>query len=316
VGYAGFYSKQVASADVAKQMRQRGPFTVSIKSPEEEITIGDLVRLLWKRKWWVAAVVGGFALAGLLYALVATPRYQAEVVVMPVGKSPLSGSLGQLGGLASLAGISIDSGDSTQGPLAVLKSKALAREFIEKHGLVEELARSAKPLIALPGGKGADAPDIRDALTFFDEKIRRISEDRKSGLIMLDVTWSDGRVAADWANELIANVNGKLRAQAEAEAEKNVSYLQREIAGTSVPSLQQSLSKILEGEMQKLLLAKGNDQFAFKVIDPAMAPRLATFPKKTLIVIGSTLLGLILAVILVILLESFAGTASSEKPRA
>jgi uncharacterized protein involved in exopolysaccharide biosynthesis len=254
---------------------------------------------------------------GLVYALTATPRFQAEVVVMPVGKSQLSGGLGQLGGLASLAGINIESGDGTQGPLAVLKSKALAREFIEKHALVEELARSAKPLIALPhfGGSGADAPDIRDALTVFDDKIRRISEDKKSGLIMLDMTWSDGRVAADWANEMIASVNSKLRAQAEAESEKNVSYLQREIAGTSVPVLQQSLSKILEGEMQKLLLAKGNDQFAFRIIDPATPPRLATFPKKTLIVVGSTLFGLILAVIMAVVAESWAGSPSPPSGR-
>ncbi len=289
-----------------------GAPSVSAKPPDAEITVSDLARLLWRKRWRLAAFVACFTIAGLVYALAATPRFQAEVVVMPVGKSQLSGGLGQLGGLASLAGINLDAGDGSQAPLAVLKSKALGREFIEKHGLVDELARSARPLVRLPHfGKAADAPDVRDALTVFDDRIRRISEDKKSGLIMLDMTWSDGRVAADWANEMIANVNGKLRAQAEAEAEKNVAYLQREIAGTSVPALQQSLSKILEGEMQKLLLAKGNDQFAFKVIDPATAPRLATFPKKTLIVVGATLLGLILAVILAVVMESWVGQAPS-----
>jgi hypothetical protein len=115
------------------------------------------------------------------------------------------------------------------------------------------------------------APDVRDAVRIF-EKVRSISEDKKTGLTTLSVRWSDPKTAADWANLMVQRLNSRLRSQALAESQRNVDFLQKEIAATSVVSLQQSMGRVLEGEMQKLMLARGNEQFAFKVIDPAIPP--------------------------------------------
>ena len=41
-----------------------------------------------------------------------------------------------------------------------------------------------------------------------------VDEDKKSGLITLSITWKDPQVAANWANDLVKQLNEQLREQA------------------------------------------------------------------------------------------------------
>jgi uncharacterized protein involved in exopolysaccharide biosynthesis len=204
----------------------------------------------------------------------------------------MSGALAQFGGLASLAGISLP-GAGEQAPVAVLKSREFARAFITDLNLMP---------VFLEGVKESDKPlDIRDAVRVFDTSVRTIAEDKKTGLVTLSIRWKDPDTAAEWANVLVQRLNDRLRQQALTESERNVAYLQKEMASTSVVSLQQSMGRVLEGEMQKLMLARGNEEFAFKVIDRATPPTLRESPKRSLIAIVSMLAGGFLGVLFVFL---------------
>jgi uncharacterized protein involved in exopolysaccharide biosynthesis len=273
---------------------------------DQETSLADVIRLLWRRRRLVLVLTILSTACGAIYAFTARPMFRADVVVMLAGKSRIGSGLSQLGGLASLAGINLDSSDGSQTPLAVLRSQSLARDFILRKGLVVDLTERKGLYAWLRSWRVSrtEAADIRDAVRSFDDRVRRVTDDKKSGLVTLSIVWVDGETAAIWANELISSVNNRLRAQSESEAEKNIGYLEKEIAGTSVPALQQSLSKMLESEMQKLLLAKGNDEFAFKIIDPATPPKERSFPNRTLVLAGSLILGLILSISLVIISES------------
>jgi uncharacterized protein involved in exopolysaccharide biosynthesis len=200
--------------------------------------------------------------------------------------------LAQLGGLASLAGINIGGGGS-QNSVAVLKSKDFAREFIEDKQLM--------PVLLADRMKTQPPVDIRDAVDYFDKDLRAIGEDKKSGLITLSVTWTDAASATEWANELVKRANQRLRAQALQESERNIKYLQGEIAATNVTALQQAIGKVIESEMQKLLLARGSEEFAFKVIDKAVEPKKRAKPQRAMIAIGATLAGGFLSLVLVLI---------------
>ncbi len=123
-------------------------------------------------------------------------------------------------------------------PVAVLKSKDFARAFITDLKLTTVLLEEAE--------SSDQKTDIRDAVRAFDG-IRVVAEDKKSRLVTLSIRWKDPDTAADWANLLVKRLNDCLRTQAEAESERNVAYLQREIAVMSVVSLQQSMGRVLEG---------------------------------------------------------------------
>jgi LPS O-antigen subunit length determinant protein (WzzB/FepE family) len=248
---------------------------------DDEIDLWQLWDTIWSGRWLIIAITSLFAVGGVTYALVAQEWYRAEVVLAPADKKGgMSGALSQLSGLASLAGVSVGGGEGSQ-PLAVLKSKDFAREFITDMKLMPVL---------LKNWKGDEEPDIRDAVKIF-EGLRAISDDKKTGLVTLSIRWKDADTAALWANELSRRVNARLRAEALHEAERNVAYLQKEMAQTSVVSLQQSMGRVLEGEMQKLMLARGNEQFAFKVIDRATPPKSRESPKRAQISIFATLVG-------------------------
>ena len=259
----------------------------------DSIDISPLIRAL--RDQWVTLVVTTlvffFVSAAIAYS--ATKWFRAETVIVAVDAKSLPGGLSQLSGLASLAGVNLSRGDSLQ-PLAVLRSRSLVREYISSKELLPLLfpdkwdSKTRQWDLA-----SEDQPSLDDGVTLFDEKIRDVLDDRKAGTITLRITWTDPLEAARWANDLVVLANSRLRNQALHEAERNVAYPKTEIGETAVVSLQDSLGQVLESEMQKLLLAKGNNEFAFKVVDAAVKPTRHYRPVTPLILGSGIFFGLI-----------------------
>jgi LPS O-antigen subunit length determinant protein (WzzB/FepE family) len=264
----------------------------------------DLVLLLWREKLVASAIVSVFAVAGIVYSLLATPIFRAEVVMTPAGQRSPASSLGQFSGLAALAGVNIGSGSSSV-PLAVLRSREFAIDFIQAQGIEKALTAELN--------ESTDELDMRDALDVFLRKVRVVSEDKKAGTVTLSIAWRDPQVAADWANAYVNRLNARLREQALAESERNVKFLQQEVASTTVVAMQQSLGRILEAEMQKYMLAKGEVEYAYKIVDRASAPKLRESPKRTLIVLLSVLLGGIAATLFVVFRSGIFSPSRSVK---
>jgi uncharacterized protein involved in exopolysaccharide biosynthesis len=262
---------------------------------DDEIDLWELWETIWAGRWLIVVITICFTVVGVAYALLSKEVYRADVVLASIEKQG-GRSFAQLGGLASLAGISVSGMDEGE-PVAVLKSKDFARSFITELNLI--------PVLMGGVNVGDKTMDIRDAVAVFDG-IRSVAEDKKTGLVTLSIRWNDPDTAAEWANALVERLNDRLRAQAQEESERNVAFLQREIAATTVVSLQQSMGRVLEGEMQKLMLARGNEEFAFKVIDRATPPKQREAPKRTLIALVSMLSGGLLGILVVFLRKAIA----------
>lgn len=271
---------------------------------DDEIDLFELLGTLWKGRWTIVAITTLCAVGGVAYALLAVEWWRSDVVMVQTDSRSISGGLAQLGGLANIAGINIGAaGGASQMPVAVLKSKDFAREFIEDKKLLTVLLVDQWDAAA-GRWKQADPkkrPDIRDAVRLFDEQVRSVTEDKKTGLLTLSITWKDSAVSAEWANELVKRANDRLRKQALAESERNIKYLQAEIAATNVAALQQSIGKVLESEMQKLLLARGSEEFAFKVIDRAVEPKRRVKPQRAMVVLLSVFAGGLMSVVLTLI---------------
>jgi len=247
-----------------------------------------ILGLLWGRRAFIGIVALVFAVCGAAYAFLATEWFQAQVVMVDADKKNMSSPLTQLSGLASLTGLDIGVSGTTE-PLAVMKSMGFARRFIGDEDLVAPLAR--KRMFSFLDRK----PDMRDAVAYFDQHVRFVAEDRKAGLVTLSIRWTDRDLAARWANTLVQRLNDEMQKKAEEEASRNLIFLQTELANTSVLSMQQALSHLVENEMQKAMLAKGNREFSFKVIDAAVPPKYRESPKRALVIILSAILGGVLA---------------------
>ena len=76
---------------------------------DAEIDLRQVFDILWIAKIKIIVITAVFALASIIYALSLPNVYKATTSLSPAqsDSSDLSGALGQLGGLASFAGVSI-----------------------------------------------------------------------------------------------------------------------------------------------------------------------------------------------------------------
>lgn len=295
-------SKVNAAGDVSERLVYVMPEPCYRGAGDSEINIRDLWNILWRSKWIIIAVTTVFALGSVGYALTATEWYRSEALLAPADEKSTTQLGGQLGGLAALAGVTVGGGDSAES-LAVLGSREFAREFIEDFELLPVFFSDAWEVAR---GRWLDDdpeewPDIRDAVKFFHDNVLKVSQDRRTNFVTLGVEWTDPVRATRWADELVKRLNMRLRERALIEAEANVEYLQSELAKTGVVTLQQSIGSLLENELQKLMLARGNEEFAFRVLDSPATPKRRVRPNRPLIAAAGTLLGGMLAVVSVFL---------------
>lgn len=272
-------------------------------SAEGDITLIRIWTVVWRDKWLVVALTALTGLVAVAYALLATEWYRADVLLVPARQDGMSGFGERLGGLAALAGMATVPSDASKSEaVAVLKSRAFAREFIKDNGLLSAFTAGS----TITGKPGAEPADLRDAVRFFHENVLRVSEDRDTGHIALSVEWTDPAVAANWANSLVARLNEGMRQRALKEAEANVAYLQSALESNNLVPVQQSIGRLLESELQKLMLARGSEDFSFRIVDPATPPDRRARPKRTLIVASAVFLGGVFALLVVFVRNAFS----------
>ncbi|MFS0489337.1 Wzz/FepE/Etk N-terminal domain-containing protein [Leadbetterella byssophila] len=78
---------------------------------EEEIRIdfGSLLSIIWKEKWKVVLIASVVTVLGLSYALLAREEFETQGKILPEIQGKGGGALGQFAGLASLAGVDLNS---------------------------------------------------------------------------------------------------------------------------------------------------------------------------------------------------------------
>lgn len=293
----------------ASVLREYGP-------RDNEIDLFKLSSVLWQGRWIILGMMAAFALGSAVVAALLPRVYTASVVLAPVQEDVLGGLAGQLGGLASLAGLGSRATTNVEA-VAVLRSRDFIREFIEEQELLPVLFPKAWDA-ATRSWKVPQPPDAVQGAGFFVANVRRIDEDSRTSLVTLSIEWADPELAAAWANQLAARLNDHMRERALAEAEANVKYLRSEFETTAIVALQQSIGGLLESEMQKVMLARGNAEYAFRVIDRAEVPRTPSKPRPVLIVVLSAFFGGLLAVFVLfmrdVLRERSAGATPSSSP--
>lgn len=283
---------------------------------EDEIDLLELIRTLlqaWKIIVGITIVCVGLAVA---YALHASEVFKAETLLAPAKeeKSSASSALSQFGGLAAMAGISIPSDSNIERVVATLNSRKFLRTYINQNKLTPVLfdgiwnAETQAWMVT----SVEDEPTEQKAIESFKDCLT-LDEDKKSGLITLSISWKDPEVAAQWANDLVKQLNEQLREQAIADSQKRVGYLEQELAKTTLQDMRAVLYNLLESEKQKAMLANVNEDFALEVIDPAVAPETREKPKRKLIVaLGGVCGGFlgVFAVLFVQFLQKLKSTSS------
>lgn len=222
----------------------------------------------------VIALVGG--LVCLLVSFAMTPVYVAQAVLLPVKADSGLGNLfplpSALGELATMAGVSTGPNDATEA-LETLESRALTERFIRDNGLLDTLVEPSW-LGRIVGRGNSMSPEKKLGLAVrrFRESVVDVSEDKRTGVVHLSVFWTDPKLAANWSNRLTSLVNQHLQSRALSESKRRLDYLNAEAERTNVVGVKEAVYRVIEAEIKARMLASARSEYAFRVIDPAVAP--------------------------------------------
>lgn len=262
----------------------------------EGIDFFAILETMWRYRWLIGIISMIFALLMIYLSLTAQQIFRAEATVVEVHDNRLTlggGLAGQLGGLASLAGLRGGSGADPSSQ-AVLGSRNLVEKFVTSQNLV--------PLLTGNTGKRAT---LWFAVKQFREHVVVIHDDQLKGFTTITIDWTDPVTAAKWANEFVALANDLIRTRVLDEATRNVAYLNAQIAQTKEVEIQHSLADLIESETKTLMLANGRKDYAFRIVDPAVAPEVRHSPQRTLWVISGTAFGFFLGSGLALVINAY-----------
>ena len=275
---------------------------------DKEIRLFDLWRIVVEHKRLVLGITLASIFLAVFVAFFMKPVYRAETLLSPVHEnksSNISSLVSQFSGLEDLAGINLGAtGNNTLEAIATLKSRALTTAFIKEEHLMPVLFADRWDAAGKQWNPDVEVPTEWDAFKLFDNNVRFVNLDSRSGLVTLAIEWGDPKLAAQWANQLVQRVNAQRRAEAIHEAETSINYLKQQLATTSSVEIQQAIYRLIEAQEKTIMVANARSEYTFKVIDAAISPQERIRPKRQWIVIQGLLLGLVVSMFVVFIRAS------------
>jgi len=298
-----FLDDQQAPVDRITELPRRQP---DFRAPDnyfypddKEIRLIDLWRIVVEYKHLVLGITSACVLLAVFIAFFMQPVYRAEILLSPVAeeqRSGISSIVSQFSGLADIPGINLGGGgNNTLEAIATLKSRALTTAFIKEEKLMPVLFADRWDAAKKQWYANTEVPTEWDAFQLFDNNVRFVNLDSRSGLVTLAIEWGDPQLAAQWANQLVRRVNAQRRSEAIHEAETSINYLKQQLGSTSSVEIQQAIYRLIEAQEKTIMVANARSEYTFKVIDAAIAPQERIRPKRQWIVIQGLLIGLIIS---------------------
>ena len=293
---------------------------------DDEIDLRELFSVLWAGKTKIIAITAVFAVASVIYALSVPNQYKATALLAPAQSDGggLSGALGQLGGLASLAGVSIGGGESSESQIAqeIMKSWSFVEGFIADNDLAVEVyaaegwskgsnelqinqdaydSEGSEWLIEDDSGV-VGPPSSWQLFKAFSERVA-VSEDKKSGLVSVSIEYYSPQIAKQWLDLYISAINKHMQERQVEKVSNNISYLEAQIGKTSIAEMREVFYTIIEEQTKNKMVAEASPDYAFVAVSPSMVPEQKSQPKRAVICILGTLLGGMLSVLLVLVMH-------------
>ncbi len=300
--------------------------------PDDEINLLDYWRVIWKRRMMIGWLVAVTVVATVVISLFMTNIYQAKAVIIPVmakdsgagGGAGLAALAQQFGGLP---GIAMPGSASASEIMSLLKSNILREKIIQKYNLMpalfykqwdakrqiwkksEETDNWLNPryYVSLldkafapipPEGaqkKDPDIPDTWDALRLLNE-IVRINQDIKQNTITISADFHDPDMAAKIIEYYLATLTNYMSSEAKRVAATNRKYLEEQLGSTTDPFIKQKTYNMIAQQIETGMMAEVKENFAFKVIDPPMAPDKKIKPNRTQMVMLSLIVAIFVGV--------------------
>ena len=290
---------------------------------DDEIDLRELFGVLLAGSRKIIAITTVFAFISVIYALSVPNQYKATALLAPAQSNSSAPALGQLSGLASLAGVGLGGNKSTEGQIAqeIMRSWSFIEGFINDSELAVELVaaqgwsktsnklqinediydtKNNQWLVENESGvKGP--PSSWELFQAFSDRLE-VSED-KSGLVSVSFEYYSPEIAKQWLDMYVAAINAHMQQRQILKVTNSINYLQVQIEKTSIAEMREVFYAIIEEQTKNKMLAEASPEYVFVAVSPSMLPEVKSQPQRALIFILGTLLGGILSALLVLLMH-------------
>ena len=283
---------------------------------DKEIDIYEIISILYRKKNSILAISFLFVVISVFFAFSLPNKYSSFALLAPSADQNTNKMLGQMGGLASLAGISLDENSSkTEEAIERIQSYEFFEKFIFSEGMLVNLMASkswdpnSKQVIydskkynvnkrewvrksPIPFTTISKKPSLQEAYKSY-LKMLYISQDSKTGFTELSVTHYSPYVAQRWCRKVISEINRSMREDERLRVQKSIDFLNDQYLDANYKEIKVAASSLIEEQMKSLMYVEASESFIFKVIDSPIVSEFKSSPKRSLIMIAGLIMGLI-----------------------
>ena len=289
--------------------------TQGSSSNDDEIDLRELFGALWRGKFLIILCVVLAIVLAALYLRSAERKYTVRYVFAPVATESAGPNLGGLGGLASLAGVSLpssSSGDfltfrfllkSEEVAAQILKDEKLARAIFASEwdsnsenyrkppdGQYTPYIRTVKKLLTGQDAKDYAPPNAARLSNWLSEAFSS-SEDRDTGFLTLSAETPEPDLMIQVMSQVTEETDRLLKERYIASAEQTMGFYQQQLAKARAREHREALAKLIAQEDQKLMLASKGTYFVAKPLTEPSVSLNPTSPKASLVLALSVVLG-------------------------
>ena len=272
-----------------------------------EVSFRDIFILIKDNLKTVVFVTFISSSIGIIYALVATPTYKADLYMVSTEKSATGLNGGGIQAIASQFGLggNLDMSNSStiytkRVAMKILTSREFTLEFLEENNYYQYLYPNKWDSTRNKWREDIVIPNHELIIKTMNE-VRTLSEDIKTGVLHYSMESPDPYFASEFLNNSVREINENIRSLSISDGTKNIKYLEQEIGKTNLVQAKNVLSAILQDEKQNLMIANTREDFAFKVIDKSIVPKQKFKPSRRTIALSSFFLGLLVSVFYLII---------------
>ena len=292
-----------------------------------DLDLREIFKALWMGKYTVVSVTALFIIVSVIYSLSLPNIYHSRAILSPVGESSGNGMsqvMKNMGGLASLAGVNLPSGDSGSKTLQAIEKlntlsffennilpnihlpdlmaidswDAKANEIIYDPEIYDEVSKTWTREYSYPETL---IPSAQESFDVFGAENLVVFQDIDTGFVSITVKHQSPYVAQSWAELIVSQLNYFFRAKSKLEAEAAMDYLNMQMAQTSFSEIKLVIAQLLQQKMQQLTLIEASDFYVFEYIDPPAVMENKSEPSRAAIcIIGAILGGLLGCLIAVV----------------
>jgi len=276
---------------------------VKIRNENSEVDFQAAISLFWNQKFKIITITAIVTVIVNLFVYFGLEKKYTVQVLLSERASHSSLDFGsELGNLGALVGINmVDSSSEADKALAIMKTRKFIQEYVDKYNYtpyltaVEKWVRTSNEVIfserySKDRGWLDTEPDIFEIKKSLLSRVK-IAQDNVSNFYSISMTHESPYIAKEMLENLVNELNKLMQQKAIASSELNVQYLQRELSNVNNLDFRQTLLKLVEAELQQVMIARVHQDFVFIIEDPAVLKMQHSYPNYFLMLIISIFIG-------------------------